>query len=130
MAFIKGKMADKAEENAGAVESEEEEIESVKDYPSDRESEEGADFNGEGAGPSSSAASPSSKKTTKVAKSSSAPKKKKVASGGMQIPEFWPWEEAKELFIHPDVVKGDELEVRHCVLLSHDMRKRKREIAN
>ena len=29
----------------------------------------------------------------------------------MQIPDNWPWEEAKRLFIEPQVVKGDDLEV-------------------
>nr|ODN94915.1 flap endonuclease 1 [Cryptococcus depauperatus CBS 7855] len=28
---------------------------------------------------------------------------------GMQIPEIWPWEEAKQLFLKPDVIKGDDL---------------------
>lgn len=31
--------------------------------------------------------------------------------GGIQIPELWPYKEAKELFKHPDVQKGDDLEV-------------------
>jgi len=37
-----------------------------------------------------------------------APPKKR---GGMQIPENWPYKEAKELFKNPDVQKGDDLEV-------------------
>ena len=36
-------------------------------------------------------------------------KKKK---GGIQIPEQWPWKEAKAIFEKPDVVPADELEVR------------------
>lgn len=88
--FVRGKMAEKAEENAVAkAEAEESEVES------ERESEEG------GEPPSSPV------KSVK----SPAKKKKKVTSAGMQIPEHWPWEEAKKLFITPDVVKGDELEV-------------------
>jgi len=35
-------------------------------------------------------------------------KKKK---GGIQVPEEWPWEEAKKLFEHPDVTPAAELEV-------------------
>jgi flap endonuclease-1 len=36
-------------------------------------------------------------------------KKKK---GGVQIPEHWPWEEAKKLFLKPDVQAADDVEVR------------------
>ena len=35
-------------------------------------------------------------------------KKKK---GGVHIPEDWPWEKAKELFLKPDVTPADDLEV-------------------
>jgi flap endonuclease-1 len=35
-------------------------------------------------------------------------KKKK---GGIQVPEDWPWEAAKELFRKPDVIPADECEV-------------------
>lgn len=35
-------------------------------------------------------------------------KKKK---GGIQIPENWPWEEAKKFFLKPDVTPADEVEV-------------------
>lgn len=41
------------------------------------------------------------------------PKKKLKAKGGVQIPEHWPWEEAKKLFENPDVLPADQLEVRH-----------------
>jgi flap endonuclease-1 len=47
----------------------------------------------------------------KVPPKSPKKKKPKVTSGGMQIPEYWPWEEAKKLFITPDVVKADDMEV-------------------
>jgi len=87
--FVRGKMAEKAEENAAAMADAEEES-----VASDRESEEGG---GERSSP--------------VMKTKSPKKKKKVTSAGMQIPEHWPWEEAKKLFIKPDVVKGEELEV-------------------
>jgi flap endonuclease-1 len=41
-------------------------------------------------------------------------KKKK---GGVHIPEHWPWEEAKKLFLKPDVQAADDVEVRQplCV---------------
>ncbi|THH29118.1 hypothetical protein EUX98_g5065 [Antrodiella citrinella] len=35
-------------------------------------------------------------------------KKKK---GGIQVPEEWPWEEAKKFFLKPDVTPADELEI-------------------
>ncbi|TFY82294.1 hypothetical protein EWM64_g1714 [Hericium alpestre] len=35
-------------------------------------------------------------------------KKKK---GGVQVPEDWPWEAAKKLFMHPDVIPADKLEL-------------------
>lgn len=87
-AFVRGKMAEKAEENALAMAE-----------TSEPESEEGVGgFGSDGdAGPSSP-----------VKKS---PKKRKVTSAGMQLPEHWPWEEAKKLFLKPDVQKGDDLDV-------------------
>jgi flap endonuclease-1 len=48
-------------------------------------------------------------------KAKKAPIKKKKAIGGMQLPEHWPWEEAKKLFIKPDVLPGDEVEVSPVV---------------
>ncbi|KAL1722906.1 PIN domain-like protein [Schizophyllum commune] len=41
------------------------------------------------------------------------PKKKAKgkARGGVQIPEEWPWEEAKKLFLTPDVIPADEVEL-------------------
>lgn len=35
-------------------------------------------------------------------------KKKK---GGIQIPDEWPWEEAKKFFEKPDVMPADQVEV-------------------
>lgn len=91
--FIKGKMDEKAAENA-AIESE-----------SELESEEGEGedmmVNSEG---EEVPVSPKKQKSTPK-------KKKKKTSAGMQIPEHWPWEEAKKLFKQPDVVKGDGLDV-------------------
>lgn len=110
--FVRGKMAEKAEENAIVRAQEEEEEEDEDPIPSDRESEEGADFGGED-GPSQS-----STPKKKVPVPTKSPKKKKVTSAGMQIPEYWPWEEAKKLFITPDVVKGDDMEVSYSELIS------------
>ncbi|GFZ49214.1 Flap endonuclease 1 [Saitozyma sp. JCM 24511] len=95
--FVRAKMAEKAEDNAQALALAE---------TSEPESEEGGGggggggWDGESAGPSSP-----------VKKSQKSPKKKKVTSAGMQLPEYWPWQEAKKLFEHPDVVKGEDLEL-------------------
>ncbi|EJD39975.1 PIN domain-like protein [Auricularia subglabra TFB-10046 SS5] len=35
----------------------------------------------------------------------------KAKKGGVQVPEHWPWEEAKKLFIKPDVTPADEVEL-------------------
>lgn len=82
-------MAEKAQENAAAMaEQSEDEPESEEGEQPDRESDAGG-----------------------TPKKKAAPKKKKVTSAGMQLPEHWPWEEAKKLFLKPDVVSGDDLEV-------------------
>ncbi|EIW68761.1 hypothetical protein TREMEDRAFT_69192 [Tremella mesenterica DSM 1558] len=97
VSFVRGKMAEKAEENAH--------VNSQLSDVSDIESEEGhgnVRMNSDG------------EEVISSPKKSQTPKKKKktkVTSAGMQIPEYWPWEEAKRLFQQPDVVKGDELEL-------------------
>ena len=35
----------------------------------------------------------------------------KKKRGGMQIPEEWPWEEAKKLFENPDVTPAEQIDV-------------------
>lgn len=35
----------------------------------------------------------------------------KKKRGGIQIPEEWPWEEAKKLFQNPDVTPADQISV-------------------
>jgi flap endonuclease-1 len=42
------------------------------------------------------------------------PKKKGKGKGkgGVMIPDEWPWEEAKQVFMEPDVLPADEVEVR------------------
>jgi flap endonuclease-1 len=37
--------------------------------------------------------------------------KAKGRKGGITMPEHWPWEEAKQLFVKPDVIPADEVEV-------------------
>ncbi|KAF8624400.1 hypothetical protein AX15_005883 [Amanita polypyramis BW_CC] len=37
--------------------------------------------------------------------------KKAKARGGIQIPEYWPWEESKKLFENPDVLPADQVEL-------------------
>lgn len=93
--FIRGKMDEKASENAAAM------AEQSEEEPDEHESEEGE---GPDVDEPSASQSPAKKKKA-------APKKKKITSGGMQLPEDWPWEAAKELFIHPDVQKSADLEV-------------------
>jgi flap endonuclease-1 len=44
------------------------------------------------------------------------PAKKK--RGGVQIPEDWPWEKAKQLFEKPDVTPADQVEVRKSSAIS------------
>jgi flap endonuclease-1 len=47
-------------------------------------------------------------KEEKAADAEDGAKKKK---GGVQVPEEWPWEEAKKLFEKPDVIPASEVEV-------------------
>ncbi|WFD05789.1 Elongation of fatty acids protein 2 [Malassezia vespertilionis] len=44
-----------------------------------------------------------------------APKKR---AGGIQVPELWPYEEARQLFHRPDVLEGAKIEVR-TLTISH-----------
>jgi flap endonuclease-1 len=94
---IRGKMAERAAEVAAA--------EAEAESESEPESEDGGGgmiVNSDGEEEPAPKASPVKKK----------PKaKKKMGGGGMQLPEHWPWEEAKKLFVTPDVVKGADLEV-------------------
>lgn len=91
--FVRGKMAEKAQENAAALAEADEE----EDEP---ESEEGEQPDRDG-----------DDDDVKVTPKKKKAPKKKVTSAGMQLPEYWPWQEAKKLFIKPDVVSGDDLEV-------------------
>jgi len=61
----------------------------------------------------------STAKSSSAAASSSAPAKpKRNIKGGMQLPEYWPWEEAKKVFMKPDVTPGDDLEVSEQTTLA------------
>ncbi|WVQ97856.1 flap endonuclease 1 [Kwoniella sp. CBS 9459] len=96
--FVRGKMAEKEAENKHIV--------AEADDDSDRESEEGGGgmmVNSDGEEVPVPHSSPMKKSPAK--------KKKKVTSAGMVIPDYWPWEEAKQLFTKPDVVKGEGLEL-------------------
>ncbi|KAG8910738.1 Elongation of fatty acids protein 2, partial [Tulasnella sp. 417] len=44
-------------------------------------------------------------------KASAASKPKPKGKGGISVPEYWPWEEAKELFLKPDVTPADQLDL-------------------
>lgn len=98
--FVRGKMEEKASENAAAMAEQSDE----EEQPDEHESEEGE-------GPDEE--EPSTSQSPKKIKKKATPKKKKITSGGMQLPEHWPWEEAKELFIHPDVQKSADLDVSY-----------------
>ena len=39
----------------------------------------------------------------------------KKKRGGVIVPEYWPWEEAKNVFQKPDVTPAEEVEVRHLL---------------
>ncbi|WRT64984.1 flap endonuclease 1 [Kwoniella shivajii] len=97
--FVRGKMEEKERENQVIASSQN------YDDDSDRESEEG------GGGMMVNSDGEEVPLQSSPVKKSPAKKKKKVTSSGMVIPEHWPWEEAKQLFITPDVVKGDNLDL-------------------
>lgn len=46
-------------------------------------------------------------------------KKGKKRKGGVIIPDEWPWEEAKKIFVNPEVLPADELEVN---VVSHNLK--------
>jgi flap endonuclease-1 len=96
--FIQAKMKEKADEQEAAIDAQESE--------SEPESEDGGEMIIDSDGEEVPA--PKKEKPKK--------KKKKKVAGGMHIPEYWPWEEAKKLFITPDVAKGEDLEVRYNVV--------------
>ncbi len=49
-------------------------------------------------------------------------KKGKKKKGGIQIPEHWPWEEARKIFESPDVLSSDKIEVSVAHVLLHRLR--------
>ena len=59
------------------------------------------------------------KATKSSSKSKAKPKPK--AKGGITVPEFWPWEDAKALFLKPDVTPASELEVSRSHLVGAEM---------
>lgn len=67
------------------------------------------DSDGEGASSPAKASKSSKSKGKSKAKKATKPKAK--GKGGITVPEYWPWEEAKELFMKPNVTPADELEV-------------------
>ena len=48
---------------------------------------------------------------SRAAEKEEAAEEGKKKKGGIQIPEEWPWEAAKELFKKPDVTPADELDL-------------------
>lgn len=87
---IRAKMAEKEAERAAQESSEEEEEKPAESAEENSDGEDGEE------------------------KPKPKPKKKKgkgKKAGGMSLPEEWPWEAAKALFLTPDVTPADELEV-------------------
>jgi flap endonuclease-1 len=39
-------------------------------------------------------------------------KRKPKGTGGIHVPEEWPWEEAKKVFEEPEVIPADQIQVR------------------
>ena len=56
----------------------------------------------------------------RVAEKEEAAEEGKKKKGGIHIPEEWPFEAAKELFLKPDVTPADELEVSSISLVLHE----------
>ncbi|KAJ3808849.1 flap endonuclease 1 [Lentinula aff. lateritia] len=93
---LRAKTAQK--EKAVAEAAEEEEVEEEDPAPtSDVEQPDGSDIE------EASFSKPKPKAKKKGAK--------RQGKGGVSMPEEWPWEEAKELFLKPDVTPADELDL-------------------
>ncbi|KAJ3917879.1 flap endonuclease 1 [Lentinula edodes] len=93
---LRAKTAEK--EKAVAEAAEEEEAEEEDPAPtSDVEQPDGSDIE------EASSSKPKPKAKKKGAKGK--------GKGGVSMPEEWPWEEAKELFLKPDVTPADELDL-------------------
>lgn len=128
--FIRAKMAEK-QDAAEEIELEEvtvsDEGEEEEDHPEsmgalDIESEDGFEREEMGEQEPGTSAKPVGKEKSpeKKQKEKKPPIKKKKAIGGMQLPEHWPWREAKELFIKPDVLPASEVEVSSEQILARD----------
>ena len=60
----------------------------------------------------------SSRAAEKAEAQADAEEGKKKKGGGVQVPDEWPWEEAKKVFEQPDVTPAAELQVSftgHCL---------------
>lgn len=129
--FIRGKMAER-QEAADEIEDQQDEkptsvvasddgisdidVESEDGYEKPDVDDGDVDKDGDRDGKSASAgpsSSPIKKKTIEIKPASQPqpPTKRKKAIGGMQLPEYWPWEQAKEIFLRPDVLPADQVEV-------------------
>ncbi len=65
---------------------------------------------------------PSQETTPKKSKAKTKAKPKGKAAGkrvgGIVVPEEWPWEEAKQIFEHPDVLPADQVEVCFIIIFT------------
>lgn len=78
------------------------------DFELEVDSDEGEDEK-PAAAPSKSAAAKGKGKAKATPKKKTAPKKR---TGLLVVPDDWPWEEARQLFLKPNVTKGEDVEVR------------------
>lgn len=60
----------------------------------------------------------SDKEEEKSVSKKTSSKKGKKRRGGVVIPDEWPWEEAKKVFVNPEVLPADEVEVNMGSLLN------------
>ncbi|KAF8652902.1 hypothetical protein AX16_004090 [Volvariella volvacea WC 439] len=96
---LRAKAAEKAAAAAAAAESEDEKLVPSDEEPAATSEVERPDGEEE------------EEKPKPKKKSESKPKGKGKRKGGVSVPEEWPWEDAKNLFEHPDVTPADQVEL-------------------
>jgi len=96
------------DEEGGAEEKEEEEADEVMRDPTEKGSDEEMDGAEEVRKPKTSL---KKEKGKAVGKTKGAKAKGGKVKGGVVVPESWPWERAKELFLKPDVTPADDIDL-------------------
>ncbi|KAJ3505842.1 hypothetical protein NLJ89_g7206 [Agrocybe chaxingu] len=98
----------KSASKKAAAESDEEASEHEEHAPtSDVEMDSDADDRS----PEEKQAEAEKKEEKEKAAQKAAAKAKRKGKGGIQVPEEWPWEDAKKIFEKPDVLPADEIEL-------------------